>query len=68
MELWFSVDIFEKVWNTMVLYNTFANKKYGIERNGAIPKTMKVYQKLRNFDLLWKKLWYYAKNYETIVI
>ena len=30
-------------------------------------KTMVLFQKLWNFDLLWKKLWYYGKNYGTIV-
>ena len=26
-----------------------------------------LYRKLWNFDLLWKKLWYFEKNYGTIV-
>ena len=29
-------------------------------------KPMLLYRKLWNFDLLWKKLWYYGKNYDTI--
>ena len=28
---------------------------------------MILYRKLWNFDLLWKILWYYGKNYGTIV-
>ena len=28
---------------------------------------MILYRKLWNFDLLWKKLWYYGKNYGTIL-
>ena len=36
-------------------------KNYGtMEKNyGTIPKTM-------GYDFLWKKLWYYGKNYGTI--
>ena len=30
-------------------------------------KTMVLYRKLLVFDLLWIKLWYYGKNYGTIV-
>ena len=30
---------------------------------GTMEKTMVLYQKLWNFDLLWKKLWYYGKKY-----
>ena len=30
---------------------------------GTIEKTVVLYQKLWNFDLLWKKLWYYEKKY-----
>ena len=30
-------------------------------------KTMVIYQKLWNFDLLWKKLWYNKKTLDTIV-
>ena len=30
-------------------------------------KTMVLWTKLWNFDLLWKKLWCYGKNYGTIV-
>ena len=26
-----------------------------------------IYRKLWNFDLLWKKLWYYGKNYGILV-
>mgnify|MGYP003691677411 CR=1 FL=1 len=29
---------------------------------GTIEKTVVLYQKLWNFDLLWKKLWYYGKK------
>ena len=28
---------------------------------GTMEKTMKLYLKLWNFDLLWNKLWYYGK-------
>ena len=34
---------------------------------GAIPKSMILYRKLWNFDLLWENLWYYGKKYGTIV-
>ena len=30
-------------------------------------KTIILYRELWNFDLLWKKLWYYEKIYGTIV-
>ena len=30
-------------------------------------KTMILYRKLWNFDLQWKKIWYYGKNNGTIV-
>ena len=30
-------------------------------------KTMVIYRKLWNFDLLWQKLWYYGKIYGTIL-
>ena len=32
-----------------------------------LKKTMVLYRKLWNFDLLWKKLCHYGKNYGTIV-
>ena len=34
---------------------------------GTMEKTMVLYRKLWNFDLLWKKLRYYGKNHGTIV-
>ena len=34
---------------------------------GTMKTTMVLYRKLWNFDLLWKKLRYYGKNYGTIV-
>ena len=37
------------------------------KKHGAIPKIVLLYRKQWNFDLLWKKLWYYGKNYGTIV-
>ena len=43
----------EKLW--------YYGKNYG-----TIPKTMILYRKLWNFDLLWKTLWYYGKNYGTM--
>ena len=42
---------------TMVLWKNY----------GTIPKTMVLYRKLWNFNLLWNKLWYYGKNYGPIV-
>ena len=50
----------EKLW--------YYGKNYG-----TMEKTMVLYRKLWNFDLLWKtmvlwkKLWYYGQNYGTIL-
>ena len=34
-----------------------------MEKNyGTMEKTMVLYRKLWNFDLIWKKLWYYGKK------
>ena len=33
----------------------------------TVEKTILLYRKLWNFDLLWKKPWYYGKNHGTIV-
>ena len=42
--------------------------RYGEKNYGTIEnKTMILYRKLSNFDLLWKKLWYCGKNYRTMV-
>ena len=34
---------------------------------GTMEKPMVLYRKLRNFDLLWKKICYYGTKYGTIV-
>ena len=36
-------------------------------KNGTIEKLMVLYLKIWNFDLLWKKLWYFGKNNGTLV-
>ena len=37
------------------------------KNDDTMKKNMVLYRKLWNFDLLWKKLWYYGKNYGSVV-
>ena len=48
--------------------NMLLRKNYDTMKNyGTMEKTMVLYQKLWNFDLPWKKLWYYSTLQLTIV-
>ena len=54
LELWFTMENYGTMEMTMVLWK----KNYA---RPTMEKIMKPYRKLWNFDLLWKKLWYFSK-------
>ena len=63
------------LWNFDLLWKWTKLWYYG-QNYGTIPRTMDLrftkeknmvdYQKLRNFDLEWKKLWIYTKIIEVL--
>ena len=54
MEIYQNNRSFEQTYSFRTLI--YHGKNYG-----TMEKTMVLYRKLWNFDLLWKKLWYYNK-------
>ena len=75
-KLWFimeqTMEINQNIWSFEQTYRLRTLIYYGKimvlwQNYGTMEKTMVLYRKLWNFDLLWKKLWYYGKNYGTIV-
>ena len=69
-KLWFimeqTMEIYQNNWSFEQIYS-LRTVIYYVKNYGTMEKTMELYRKLWNFDLLWKKLWYYGKNYGTIV-
>ena len=71
------IAVFEQIYSfrTLIYYVTMEKAMILWKKNyGAMKKTMVLwkenmilYRKLWNFDLLWKKLLYYERNYGTIV-
>ena len=60
-----AINHFDLLWKS---YGTMGKKTVYYEKSyDTMTRTMVQYQKLWNFDLLWKKLWCCGKKYGTIV-
>ena len=64
-----TIEVFQQIYNisTLIYYGKlwYCGKKklwYNGRNYGTISKTMVLYRKRWNFDLLRKKLWYYGKT------